>query len=242
MTTGILNQLAKSRRSSFHPSSPDEYFALRLAHRLGEPEAAAHYAVLASQYSQTKLLCACRRAMAAGYGSRPAKIFHDYLSANRTNGGNGVSHPRLMAVRIERRALAVAVFSGIHLEGRRVLQLSSNPSRAESSTAGFIREMLSENNCPSVAIESVPDDIRRAVLHGAIVQQCRANEISVWEISKQSVFDALAHPPLKTRSEVRDLMLRIWPMAALKQSQVCALDAFALGLYVQTERLFAADS
>ena len=138
--------------------------------------------------------------------------------------------------------MAIAVFSGIHLEGRRVLQLSSDPKRAEESATAFMRDVLCENNCPSAAIESVPGDVRRAVLHGAILQQCRANEISVWEISKQTVFEALAYPPLKTRSEVRELMLRMWPMAALKHSQVCALDAFALGLYVQTERLFAADS
>jgi hypothetical protein len=240
--TNILNQVARSLHSRFHPSSPDEYFALRLAHRLGEPQAAAHYAVLASQYSQSKLLCAYRRAITDKSGKPPARVFHDYLSADGTNGGNGIAHPRLLAARIERRAVAVAVFSGIHLEGRRVLQLSSDPDRAEESATAFMRDVLCENNCPSAAIESVPGDVRRAVLHGAIIEQCRASEISVWEISKEAVFAALAHPPLKTRGEVRDLMLRIWPMAALKQSQVCALDAFALGLYVQTERLFAADS
>jgi hypothetical protein len=241
MTSGILNRVAKSLHSSFQPSSPDEYVALRLARHLGEPEAAAHYAVLTSQYSQAKLLCAFRRAIAAKSGKSPARVFHDQLTTNGTNGANGIAQPRLLSARIERRAVAVAVFSGIHLEGRRVLQLSSDPTRAEDSAAAFVREVLYENDCPSAAIESVPRDVRRASLHGAILHQCRTNGVSVWEISKQTVFEALAHPPLKTRGEVREVMLRMWPMAALKQSQVCALDAFALGLYVQTERLFAAD-
>jgi hypothetical protein len=241
MTTGILNRVAKSFHSSFRPSSPDEYVALRLASHLGEPEAAGHYAVLTSQYSQAKLLCAYRRAIPATLGKVPARVFHDYLSANGASCRNGIAHPRLLSVRVERRAVAVAVFSGVHLEGRRVLQLSSDPKRAEDSIAAFMREVLHENDCPAAAIESVPGDIRRAVLHRAILQECRANGMSVWEISKQTVFDALAHPPLKTRSEVRELMLRMWPMVALKRSQVCALDAFALGLYVQTERFFAAD-
>jgi hypothetical protein len=180
--------------------------------------------------------------MDANHGAQPSGIFHEYLTAHGTNGGNGVSHPRLMAVRLERRTIAVAVFTGLHLEGHRVLQLSSDPSKAESSAVGFMREVLLEHYCPSVAIESVPGDIQRAALHGAILTQCRANEISVWEISKQVVFEALAHPPLRTRGEVRELMRGMWPMAALKQSRVCALDAFALCLCVQTERLLAADS
>ena len=240
--TNILNQVAKSLHSKFKPSSPDEYFALCLARLLGEPEAAAHYVVLASQYSQAKLLCAYRRAIAQGRGEeRPARIFHDYLSAHGSNGSNGVAHPRLMAVRVERRGVATALFSGVHLEGWRVRQLSSDPSRAEASTEAFIREVFSENDCPSAAIEFVSGEIRRSVLHNVIRQQCQTHGISLWEVPGKSILNALAHPPLKTRGEVREMMLRMWPMAALKQSQVGALDAFALGLYVQTERIFAAD-
>lgn len=241
--TNILNQVAKSLHGKFRPSSPDEYFALCLARLLGEPEAAAHYVVLASQYPQAKLLCAYRRAIAStGDKGRRARIFHDYLLAHGANGSNGVAHPRLMAVRVERRGVATALFSGVHLEGWRVRQLSSNPNQAEASTEAFIREVFSENDCPSAAIEYVSGETRRSVLHEIIRQQCRANAISLWEVPGKSILNALAHPPLRTRGEVREMMLRIWPMAALKQSQVCALDAFALGLYVQTERIFAADS
>ncbi|HEX4134620.1 MAG TPA: hypothetical protein VHY84_08440 [Bryobacteraceae bacterium] len=240
--TNILNQFVKSLHSRFQPSSPDEYFALCLARLLGEPEAAPHYAVLASQYSQAKLLCAYRRAVSSPPGgARPARIFHDYLSAYGANGSNGVPHPRLMAVRVERRGVATALFSGVHLEGRRVRQLSSDPNKAEASAEAFIREVFSENDCPSAAIEYVSGEIRRSVLHNIVRQQCQANGISLWEVPGKSILNALAHPALKTRGEVREMMLRIWPMAALKQSQVCALDAFAVGLYVQTERLFAAD-
>jgi hypothetical protein len=214
-----------------------------MAQLLGEPEAAAHYLTLASQYSQSRLLCAYRRATSAVQRrNEPARAFHDYLSANGTNGSSSVPHPRLLAVRVERRAVAVAVFSGVHLEGRRVLQLSSDAARAEASTAGFLRAVLSENDCPSAAIESISGDVRRAVLHAAIMDHCRASGTSVWEVSGRIVREALCHPPLKSRAELRDLMLHMWPVQDLKQSQMCALDAFALGLYVQTERLFAADS
>jgi hypothetical protein len=240
--TNILNQFAKSLHSRFQPSSPDEYFALCLARLLGEPEAAAHYAVLASQYSQAKLLWAYRRAISStSDGARPARIFHDYLSAHGANGSNGVPHPRLMAVRVERRGVATALFSGVHLEGRRVRQLSSDPNKAEASAEAFIREVFSENDCPSAAIEYVSGEIRRSVLHGIILQQCHASGISLWEVPGRAILDALSYPAVKTRGELRQLMLRMWPMPGLNRSQMCALDAFAVGLYVQTERLFAAD-
>jgi hypothetical protein len=240
--TNILNQIARGRQSRFAPASPDEYFALRLAGLLSEPEASGHYVTLASQYPQSRLLCAYRRAVSAGgHGEPSAQVFHEYLAASGASGSNAVPRPRLLAVRVERRAIAVAVFSGIHLEGRRVLQLSSDPARAEASAAGFIRAVLSENECPSAAIESVSGDIRRAILHAAVLDHCRSNGTAVWEVSGKVVLEALSHPPLRSRGELRDLMMRMWPLQGLSQSQMCALDAFALGLYVQTERLFAAD-
>jgi hypothetical protein len=237
--TQILDQIAESRRNPFRPASPDDYFALRLAHRLGEPEAAAHYALLASQYPQEKLIAAFRKATCGEPRAKAGRTFHEYLRPDR-NGNGGLPRPRLLALRVERRTIAVAVFAGTHLEGRRVLQLSSNPARAESSAASFIRSVLSQADCKSVAIETAPDqtDILRSVLHRAIVAQIRATSISLWEISKKTLLGALGYPPLRSRRELRDAALSIWPLPNLKRTQMCALDAFALGLFVQTERLF----
>jgi hypothetical protein len=239
--TNILDRIASTRTSTFRPSSPDEYFALRLAHRLGEPQAAPQYAILTSQYPQEKLLHAFSRvANSERKNEKIGRIFRDYLSANGSNGNGGVPRPRLAAIRVERRRIAAAVFGGTHLEGRRVLQLSSNPVRAESSVAAFVRSILRENNCESVAIEPAPTntDVLRSLLHRTVVEQCRANNVSLWEVSKKTVFGAFAHPPLKSRRELREIILGIWPVLNLKRSQICALDAFALGLFVQTERLF----
>jgi hypothetical protein len=235
--TQILDRIAHTRSSGFRPTSPGEYFALRLAHRLGEPEAAAHYAILASQYPLHTLLCAFQKAVAGS--KEPSRVFHEHLSSGGTGNGNA-AHPRLAAIRVERRTIAVAIFAGTHLEGRRVLQLSSDPNRAESSTAAFIRSVLGENSCESLAIEPapVPQEIFRAMLHRTVMEYCRANNVSVWEVSKKTVFEALGHPPLRSRREVRETMLAIWPLPDPKRSQICALDAFALGLFVQTERLF----
>src|SRR5437868_13281640 len=112
--TQILDRIAKSLHGKFRPASPDDYLALRLAARLGDPGAAAHYAVLISQYSQEKLVHAFHKATECRQsGDQAARLFHEHLLRNA---GGDISHPRLVAVRVERRTIAVAVFAGTHLE------------------------------------------------------------------------------------------------------------------------------
>lgn len=238
--SNILTQVAESHHSRFMPSSPDDYFVLRLARGLDEPEAAQHYAVLASQYSEQKLLCAYRHALSKNHRN-PARVFHEYLRSLPPNGKNGSFRARLLAVRLERRAVAVAVFSGTHVIGWRVRQLSSDQRKAEATLAGFIRSMLGEHDCQSVAMENTMADTLRDTLKTTVMEQCRDMCISVWEISRDSVLKSLAHPAPANREEVRQLMTRLWPIPGLKSSEQCVLDALAMGLYVQTERIFAAD-
>src|SRR5579862_338118 len=230
--TNILDHFENSMRNKFCPANPDEYFALRLASRLGEPKAASHYAILASQHSQERLISVFGKTMKCGRRhERPGQVFHDYLQANGSNGNGGIQHPRLIAVRVERRTVAVAVFAGTHLEGRRVLQLSSNPIRAEASAASFVRAVLSESDCESAAIETAPGDadVLRAILHRAVVSRIRASGIPLWEISKMTLLTAFGHPPLRSRGDLRQIILTIWPLPNIKRSEICALDAFALG-------------
>jgi hypothetical protein len=240
----ILQQVEKSLHSRFYPASADDYFVLRLARGLGEPQASPHYAVLSSRYSQAKLLCAYRRAIAGiGNGLNPSKVFHLALASLSNNAGGGsVPRPRLMAVRVERRTIGIAVFAGTHLEGFRVRHLASAKVAAESTTAEFLRSVLYDNDCRAIAIESVSGEIRRQDLHRTVLQTCRAVGISVWELSREPVMNALQYPPPKSRQEIRKQMLNIWPLPDLKPSEECVLDAFALGLYLQTERLFGGDS
>ena len=239
MNKGILQRFATALHGRFQPASPDEYFALRLARGLGEPAAAAHYAVLTSQHTFGRLVHAYHKATSSK-SDKPSAVFHDILTSAHVHHGYEMDGPEMMAIRIERRSVAVALFAGIHLLGRRSLQLSSDAGRAENSATSFVREILSEHNCSSVVMEKVVGDVRRSLLYGAILRHCRAGGVSVWEVSKQQVLEALAHPPLKTRRAARDLMLRLWPMPSLKKTELAALDAFALGLYIQTERLLAA--
>src|SRR4051794_20739893 len=114
--TNILDRFARSpssfTHSYFRPQSAGELFALRLASKLNDIVAVPHYVELVEQHSEESLLVAYRRVFASGTVSNPARRFHAELV--RLNGRNGHESATkwLIAVRIERRAVAVAVSYG----------------------------------------------------------------------------------------------------------------------------------
>jgi hypothetical protein len=61
----ILDQIERRSSSAqynqFQPSDQQEYFALRLAQKLDDAEAARHYAELLDHYSEAQLLTAYRQ-------------------------------------------------------------------------------------------------------------------------------------------------------------------------------------
>jgi hypothetical protein len=147
----------------------------------------------------------------------------------------------LLAVKVERRSVAAAVFSGRHLEDAHVRHLSSVASRAQSSAVGFVNGMMSNFDIESAAFESISNgkDLRRAVLARTVREICIAPlPISLWEFPKQRLFQAFGCPALRSRKELRQVILSMWPVLGDKPAPDQMLDAVALGALVQTERLF----
>lgn len=238
----ILDQIAvKPAATVFRPASPGELFALRLAQKLGEPAAISHYLDLAARYSSEVLLAAFRRAMNGGSPpSDLARRFHSELSISTRNGYPHRTE-RLLAIKVERRSVAVAVFVGSRLEYHDVRQLSSQSNKAESSALGFVRWIMDSYAVESVSLEMLTngDEIRRAVLSKAIVTMFRAAAMPVWEVRKADLLSAYGQPPLRSRKELRAVTQSIvWAMLNTDKPHWQELDAAALGLYVQTERLF----
>jgi hypothetical protein len=103
-----------------------------------------------------------------------------------------------------------------------------------------MRSVLRDADCKLTAIEPAPaqEEILRATIHRTVVAQIRNADLSLWEISLKTLLSALSHPPCQTRQQLRDIMLSVWRLPNLKEAHTCALDAMALGLFIQTERLF----
>jgi hypothetical protein len=146
---------------------------------------------------------------------------------------------KLVALKVERRSLAMAIFIDQRLDYTDVRQLSSSEEKADESAVGFLNWALSIFPIGSAALEVVAGaEIRRARLNRAILDAFRGRGIPVWEITPEELLGAFGEPPLRARREVREVVLSIWPILDDRKEEPSILDAAALGLLVQTKRLF----
>jgi hypothetical protein len=239
----ILDEVArsfdKSRFGHFRPTTTREFLALRLADHLGEASIARHYADLAQQYSEGQLLEAYRRALMSHHNL--AQRFHLELEPLKSRKCGSESRGKLAAIRIDRRSVAVAILNGDHLHHTDARQLSSSPDKALASAVGFItRRVMEKFDFESAAFEIIPNghEVQRLILHRATVQALSAKAIGILETSKADLLQAFGNPPVDSRKELREIIARIYPTLDSEPGGPWIHDAAALGLYVQTERLF----
>jgi hypothetical protein len=242
---GILDRVARSssaaQYSQFRPTSQREFFALRLASKLNDTPAARHYADLVELHSEAQCLVAYRRAKANGSQSDRSRSFHEELARLGTRDMNGASHRKLAAIRIERRAVAVAIFSGDHLAyAPLVRQLSSDGDKAASSSAMFIGQVLEKCPFETAALEIISwkGEVQRTHLDESITGVLAEQGVSLWQVPKKEILGAFGQPPLRFRRQVREIVSDIWPGVNGSFGGPLIKDALALGLYCQTEYLF----
>jgi len=147
---------------------------------------------------------------------------------------------KLAAIKVERRSVAAAIFIGRGLDYTQTRELASDLGKAQTSAIGFINWVIATFGIQSAAIEIVPAGtaMRRSMLTDTIIEVFRNAGISLWDVSKVDLFQAFGVPALTSRRELREVITSIWPILPTRNGKVPALDAVALGLYVQTERLF----
>lgn len=194
----ILDQNETAQRvgySDFRPGTTPEVFALRLATKLGDGAAAKHYAELVERYPTDHLLIAYHRAVAHCHNGNLARCFHDFFQPLKhrddQNPGNGKSTYKLAAIRVDRRAVGVAVFNSDHLMYAQARQLSAAPGKAISSAVGFIERIMRQFEVKSAVIEAIPNGHER---HRKTLQQ--------------AIVAALVHPVLRRDSESGRLRCR----------------------------------
>jgi hypothetical protein len=145
---------------------------------------------------------------------------------------------KLVAVRVQRRSLAVAIFEGTHLEHAEIYNLSSNNRKAEESAVGYGRRLISDFSISSASMEwATNGDIRKTILTDVLVGTFRDSGIQIFQAAKQDLFEAFGVPPLGTRKELGAVATTIWPSLNAPGFPSSVFDAAALGLYIQTERL-----
>jgi hypothetical protein len=225
--------------TAFRPKTATEVFALRLAQKLDDVSAVRHYVELAEHHSEVQLLSAYRSALRANGNEDRGKRFHVELERTRANGDH-LRRTSLISIRVERRAVAAAIFRDDHIEYADSRQISSAHDKALASAVGFINWMLARLTAESAALESILNghEFQRRVLHDAISRTLRDRMLAIWEIPKVVLLEGYGYPPPRSRSELREIATTIWPILAGTHAKVFVQDAAVLGLHVQTERLF----
>jgi hypothetical protein len=234
----ILDQFIRPD-AAFLPHTTQDLFALRLSQKLSDAKAVRHYAMLAAQHPESQLLNAYRRALRNAPDADLGRRFQLELTRAHANG----HHERtgnLIAIRVERRTVAAAIFHDDHLEYTDSRQLSSDRQKALASTAGFIQWVLGRFPVEAATLESIANghEILRRALQDGICEILRDRILPIWEIPKIALLEGCGHPALKSRAQLRAVATGIWPILEGTHAKVFIQDAAVLGLHVQTERQF----
>jgi len=146
---------------------------------------------------------------------------------------------KLLAIKIRRRSVAVALFSGRTLEYVDTLQLCNEPAAATDAVARFLATLLDRFHPDSSAIGISRGRIgeRVTTLTETAEMMLRAAGIPFWRIEDRMLLETYAVPKLKGRQQLRPIVRSFWPHLAEKQ--LTGYEAAALGFHVQVERLLS---
>ena len=150
-------------------------------------------------------------------------------------------HSNIAAFIIERRRISVAVFIDERLDFTGSRQLPSHYSKAHDSAVRYVDWIRRNFHIRGVALEEGRADPKqwKSQLRKEIISQFRGTGVPISEVDKKLLISSFAHPPLRYRTQLRKVISSIWPILATEDNHGSCLDAAALGLYVQVERIFA---
>jgi hypothetical protein len=144
---------------------------------------------------------------------------------------------KLLAIHIERRSVAVAVFTETQLEHAEVRHLSSDQSVAERTLVEFVRRKLAQFETDRVVLQALSIDAtaRARAMNAALVESLREAAASIWHIPESTLMSAFGIPALTSRHQLHQAISEIWPSLKSIRSGRVVLGAAALGLHFQTE-------
>jgi hypothetical protein len=143
----------------------------------------------------------------------------------------------LLAIKVERRAIAIAIFRNHVLRYAEALNLSSSVEMAKHSAKDFVVRYLHRFDIYSAILEDshADDEARSAELLDNVEQTLLAEGTPTKRIGKQTVFEAYSIVPLASRRELHEVLRSFWPQLHTMDFPRAVMDAAAVGLYEDTE-------
>lgn len=148
-------------------------------------------------------------------------------------------HSDILAVRIERRRIALAAFRGLKLDFADVRELSDNALDAAASTREYLVWAIEMFKPTAAAVErpTIRLDTRREYLANVAFAVLAGRPVSRVLIRPATVREAMGEPPLRSRREVLQVATALWPRLPGTRN-LAAYDAALLGLHFQMLDLF----
>jgi hypothetical protein len=146
---------------------------------------------------------------------------------------------KLIAIKIHRRVVASAVFSGRTLEHLDTLHLCNEPDAVTDTVARFFAWSV-ENFKPEAAaigFSRAAQGERVKTLLEMAEGMFAASGMPLWKIDDKTLLESFAVPKLKNKDQLKPIVRSLWPH--LGNHQLPAFEAAALGLHVQVERLLS---
>ncbi len=150
---------------------------------------------------------------------------------------------RLGAFGISRREIAVAIFTGQQLDFWEIRSLPNDAEEAKTSASAFARWVIERLGIDGAAIlNGRLGSTRKEHLRTAICTALRERGIPILEANQEQLFAACSNPPVKRPCELREIVCSLFPQLSDQREVLPLLDAAALGLHVETQRLLTSNA
>jgi hypothetical protein len=149
---------------------------------------------------------------------------------------------RLLAIKMTGRSATAAVYFGRELHYTEVRQLASDLVQAKDSVVAFSSSLIEHFHLDSAVTQSSIADTRAKALTAAMLDLFRDKAIPYWTIEMTELFGAYGEMSLTSTHGLRKVVKGYWPHIIDEQDDDTCLDAAALGLYVQTDRMLSDNS
>ena len=149
---------------------------------------------------------------------------------------------RLLAIKITGRSATAAIYFGRELHYTEVRQLASDLTQAKDSLISFCSSLIEHFRVDTSVSEKPAADTRAQAMATSLLNLLRERAIPHWAIAKAELLAAYGETPLKSTHELRVVVRDYWPHIIDERDDSTCLDAAALGLYLQTERMLSDNS
>lgn len=143
----------------------------------------------------------------------------------------------VIAIRITRSRIGMAVFSNEKIEFAKCLNLPySGLESAAKSLRAIVNRTLDQFEYATLATERPETKSGGESLIAALQELATERGIVFLTIPTKTLFAAYSFPPISSRNQLRKTAAQIWPgIALMNKGEI--IDAAALALHIQTERL-----